>query len=197
MLYEKLNIKQLDLDLKLACIDEFNRQILNTNPFVHYSQIYETVNTNSIAFVLDAESYIKTCGADSATIKFYTISANLENDIKKFYSDHKLGNCGFCFQLVSGSHYMAPHIDPPKHRHDSVSYVLYQGDTPAVTTWYKSKKEYEHLEMSHSVCIPFDKLDPIAEYIAQPDTWYWYDVSVPHSVTNLTGNRMFLQAYNF
>jgi len=197
MNFRKFDIDSIPEDLKQSLTREFMFSIKHQTPFVDYSQIYETVDKTSIAYIEDSESYIKNLGGNSASIKFFTISPILVKKLQNFYKnkDSFLSQCGYCYQLVNGGNYMIPHIDPPKHRTESMVYVLSQGNTPAITTWYKSKKEFEHLEIRHSVSIPFEHLDPIEEVTAQTDTWYWYNVSVMHSVTNLSGDRMFLQAF--
>ncbi len=195
--YKKLILDKIPENLKLSLIKEFEVSIKYQKPFVEYYQTYETKDKTSLAFIEDHVKYLSVLGGDSASIKFFPASPLLIRQLHSFYKDKDefLSRCGYCYQLVSGGSYMIPHIDPPKHRTQSMVYVLSQGDTPAVTTWYKSKKEFEHLIVPHSVSIPFEHLDPIEELVAEPDMWYWYNVSVMHSVTNLSGNRMFLQAY--
>ena len=197
MNYKKLNIESLPCSLKEELLLDFHATIKEQPPFVDYRQIYENKNKNSIGYIENPSAYEKQLGGECAFIKFYVVKNQLLDKLRNFYrgKNEFLANCGYCFQLVSGSHYMSPHIDPPKHRTESMVYVLSQGNTPAITTWYKSKKEFEHLEIRHSVSIPFEHLDPIEEVTAQTDTWYWYNVSVMHSVTNLSGDRMFLQAF--
>ena len=199
MNYKKLDIESLPCSLKEELLLEFHATIKEQTPFVNYRQLYENKNKNSIGYIENTSAYEKQLGGECAFIKFYVVKKQLLDKLKNFYRDKNefLANCGYCFQLVSGNHYMSPHIDPPTHRTESVIYVLSPGDSPAVTTWYKPKKEFSHLEVTHSVCIPFDRLEVIEEMTASPDSWYWYNVSVPHSVTNLSGNRMFLHSYSY
>jgi hypothetical protein len=197
MNYKKLNIESIPTDLKDELLLEFHISIKEQTPFVDYRQVYENKNKNSIGYIEDSKAYETQLGGECAFIKFYVIKNHLLEKLRHFYKGKNefLANCGYCFQLVGGGHYMAPHIDPPKHRTESMVYVLSPGNTPAVTTWYKPKEEFSHLEVTHSVCIPFDRLDAVEEITAETDTWYWYNVSAPHSVTNLSGHRMFLQSY--
>lgn len=98
-----------------------------------------------------------------------------------------------------GTHFM-PHVDYKTQ----VSLNLYLRTGLGVSTWYQPKKEFAHLQKKSLSDLReneypsfgqylYDRLEVIESTIFEENSWYLVKASVPHSVVDIKGSRIFIR----
>ncbi|MGE0631858.1 MAG: hypothetical protein AB7O96_05595 [Pseudobdellovibrionaceae bacterium] len=86
-----------------------------------------------------------------------------------------------------------PHVDYKT----KVSLNLYLKTNPAVSTWYKPKREFEYLieDSAHPSYGQYllSRLDLIESAVFEEGGWYLLNASIPHSVEQISGSRIFVR----
>lgn len=93
---------------------------------------------------------------------------------------------------VGGGDFLVPHVDLDSN----IKLNFYLDDVCGLNTWYKPKKEYEHLIKNEKYEKDgqhlFSRLDVIDEICLKKHTWYAFRSGIPHGVIKVTTDRMFV-----
>lgn len=92
-------------------------------------------------------------------------------------------------QVMSNGECVPPHID--ESRSKAVNYLLETGGN-ATTTFYKPKKEFNNLDITPQIVIPYDRLIITESQIIKDRCWHELIVTKIHGVENLSSNRISL-----
>ncbi len=110
----------------------------------------------------------------------YDVSENISNWISKNIPEkYKQININ---SIVNGTH-LVPHIDEKRTR--AVNYVIETGGSNVITSFYKVKKKYQHLEATTRTYIPRHKLTTIEKITIKKESWHSLAVQNIHDVRNI------------
>lgn len=120
---------------------------------------------------------------DLAEFDFLEVSEDVKNWVKDNIServDH------ISIQSMYGGTTITPHID--EMRSFAYNYIIETGGG-ASTSFWKPKKEYEHLKSYPQTVFPYDRLELIFDTRIEARRWHKLDTGVIHSVENLDPNK--------
>jgi|GEM_PF-4058854 len=187
--YEKRNdIPPVPEDLKNELIKIAEQSVANGDQPSLWHGSYGSQDKNSISYLDPEELFIEKTGG----VGFYLSPPELSSELVKLYKKFPgLETYNYyTIQIVTGSTFVAPHVDDPNHRGSGVQCLLKSGGSNVRTKWYQIKDEHKHLKIETNRAIPYSKLIEVDDHCLEENAWHWLNFSQIHSVENQESLRV-------
>jgi len=186
-------VPQKYIDRILSTIEIFKKHITNRNGADDFLNCNNPLDKNPLGFnqredILASLQHNNLQESDIAL--FYSYPFPLPTGLEDWVRNNIMSDgIAKVFIMANGNRFL-PHTDRDREI-VAYNYIITKGGNVKNKFW-KPKSEYVNHKIFHTVYLPYERLEQVAEYEVDENSWYRFNPSSIHSVEDISNMRILL-----